>query len=299
MRDCGGGFQNKQSNYWRRRRARNGAPISTIELKEPAAALRLSGCPSINPRPCTRRSDARATNEQGTAMRVMLAIAASVCVLAADGSASAASCGKGMLWPYVRNPGDCLTDAELKAGQTGTYSGPVNTNPDISGIQAPAPVQTPAQAPAPRAPVAGSSAPAPSNNSAARSPNGVKAVTESVPRNDVSCHKGVLWPFSRSPGDCLTDVEKKNGQTGVFRADAVVTQASATVAAGGATASPGANNAGGANTGGANTTGAPTATASNDTNTAPPVQTCSKGALWPFVRHPGDCPTDAEKRRGK
>jgi hypothetical protein len=98
----------------------------------------------------------------------------------------------------------------------------------------------------------------------------------------------LLWPFSRSPGDCLTDVEKKEGRAGVYRAEAVVTQVSATGAAGGTAATPGANNSGGS-----------TAAASNDTSTAPPVQTCSKGALWPFVRHPGDCPTDAEKRRGK
>jgi len=214
----------------------------------------------------------------------MLAIAASVCVFAADGSATAASCGKGMLWPYVRNPGDCLTDTEIKGGQTGVYSGPVNTNPDISGIQAPAPVQTPAQAPAParRAPAAAVPA------STATSPNGVKAVTTATPRDEVACHTGALWPFSRSPGDCLTDVEKKEGHTGVYRAEAVVTQVSATAAATGTTPTPGANNSGGSS-----------ATASNDTSTAPPAQSCRKGALWPFVRRPGDCPTDAEKRQGK
>jgi len=272
--------------------SRYDAQFSAIELKESRPALRLWRRPGINRRPRTRPSDARATNERDGAMRVMLAIAAGVFIFAADGSATAASCGKGMLWPYVRNPGDCLTDAELKAGQTGAYSGPVNTNPDISGIQAPTPVQTPAQAPAPRAPAAGSSAPASSNSSAARSPNGVKEVTASIPKGEVACRKGALWPFTRSPGDCLTDVEKKNGQTGVYRADAVVTQVSATSAVTGTPSSAGANN-------GATATGAPTATASNDTSTAPPVQTCSKGALWPFVRHPGDCPTDAEKRRGK
>ncbi len=33
-------------------------------------------------------------------------------------------------------------------------------------------------------------------------------------------------------------------------------------------------------------------------NVAPPAAypaTCYKGLLWPFIREPGDCPTDAEK----
>src|SRR5260221_6838575 len=60
---------------------------------------------------------------------------ASVAFFAASGSAFAADCTKGMLWPYTRNPGDCLTDAEIKAGKTGVYSGPVNTNVDVSNIK--------------------------------------------------------------------------------------------------------------------------------------------------------------------
>ena len=31
-----------------------------------------------------------------------------------------------------------------------------------------------------------------------------------------ACHKGWLWPFSRSAGDCLTETEKKEGHTGVY-----------------------------------------------------------------------------------
>jgi hypothetical protein len=181
-----------------------------------------------------------------------------------------------MLWPYVRNPGDCLTDSEIKAGQAGVYNGPVNTNPDVSGIK----VETPAQG----GPLTGTSGPTTSPAPGTSTTSAGTGTTGTQRNADVSCHKGLLWPFSRSPGDCLTNVEKKEGHAGVYRADAVVTQVSATGAASGT----GANNSGGS-----------TAAASNDTSTAPPVQTCSKGALWPFVRHPGDCPTDAEKRRGK
>src|SRR5258707_5555545 len=60
---------------------------------------------------------------------------ARVVLFGASGSAFAADCTKGMLWPYTRNPGDCLTDAEIKAGKTGVYSGPVNTNVDVSSIK--------------------------------------------------------------------------------------------------------------------------------------------------------------------
>ena len=73
-------------------------------------------------------------------MRV-LAIAACAAVLFASDQASAA-CGKGMLWPFVRNPGDCLTDAEIAAGKSGVYNGPVNTAPDVSAIKVDTPPQS-------------------------------------------------------------------------------------------------------------------------------------------------------------
>ena len=43
-------------------------------------------------------------------MRVF-AIAACVAFFLNTGAAFAADRSKGMLWPYVRNPGDCLTDS--------------------------------------------------------------------------------------------------------------------------------------------------------------------------------------------
>ena len=73
-------------------------------------------------------------------MRALTLTACVVLFAASHGSALAASgCGKGMLWPYVRQAGDCLTDDEIKAGQRGTYQGPVNTNPDMSDVK----VETP------------------------------------------------------------------------------------------------------------------------------------------------------------
>ena len=41
------------------------------------------------------------------------------------GPTLAADCTKGMLWPFVRAAGDCLTDGEIAAGQKGAYNGPM------------------------------------------------------------------------------------------------------------------------------------------------------------------------------
>src|SRR5262245_53758521 len=129
----------------------------------------------------------RLSDEWDVAMRVTLALAACVIVFAGQGPTLAASCGKGMLWPYVRNPGDCLTDAEIKAGQTGTYNGPVNTNPDISGIRIEKPAQNVITTVTPSAPVAAASRPlatAPARELTSVSPNGVRTNLANVPRDD-------------------------------------------------------------------------------------------------------------------
>ena len=63
-------------------------------------------------------------------MRALTLTACVVLFAASQGSALAASgCGKGMLWPYVRQPGDCLTDDEIKAGQRGVYKAPSTPTP--------------------------------------------------------------------------------------------------------------------------------------------------------------------------
>jgi hypothetical protein len=224
-------------------------------------------------------------NQGDVAMRVLTLTAFVVLLAAVDGSAALAqSCGKGMLWPYVRAPGDCLTDDEIRAGQRGVYNGPINTNPDMSGVR----VETPAQSSG----VTGSSGPAP--QSAAPAP----AAASAPPMNGAGftpppqrsataaeCKKGWLWPFVRGPGDCLTDAEKGNGQAGVYRAEEVV--ASAAPAAG-----PGVTQVSAAAPAASGSTGS-TETAS--TGSAAPA--CRKGWLWPFVRRAGDCPTDAERGR--
>jgi len=248
-------------------------------------------------------------------MRVLTLTACLVLVAAADGSALAASgCGKGMLWPYVRQPGDCLTDDEIKAGQRGVYNGPLNTNPDMSGVRVDTPAQstgvtgstgprpnaaagapqttatgTGSSGPAPGAPVAPGATlfggPATGNSPSLNGPGFAPPPAQRVV-GEAPCVKGWLWPFVRNPGDCLTEAEKSNGQAGVYRADQVV--ASAAAAAG-----PGVTQVSAAGPAASGSSGT-VETASGGGNAAP---ACRKGWLWPFVRRAGDCPTDAERGR--
>ena len=254
-------------------------------------------------------------------MRALKLTACLVLLAAADGSALAASgCGKGMLWPYVRQPGDCLTDDEIRAGQRGVYNGPVNTNPDMSNVKVPETPpatsveggsggglfsgilgrsRTPASTPAPSPTPVTASVPTPSaptqsgslfgegimsQNANGAALNGPGFSFPPTQRGgEAPCAKGWLWPFVRSPGDCLTEAERQNGETGVFRADQVV-----------ATAAPAA--------GPTATQVAASGNAAPNRTEAPPANTepqCRKGWLWPFVRRPGDCPTGIEQRQGK
>jgi hypothetical protein len=119
----------------------------------------------------------------------------------------------------------------------------------------------------------------------------VSATTASAPiaaQASTGCKKGYLWPFVRDTGDCLTEVEKQAGQKGVYgNPNAVpVTQVSATTASAPIAASASAPSAAPASA----PQSAPTTV--SQTSSAP---ACHKGWLWPFVRDPGDCPTDTEK----
>jgi hypothetical protein len=203
-------------------------------------------------------------------MRLAIVVA-SVAFFAASGSAFAADCNKGMLWPYTRNPGDCLTDAEIKAGQTGVYAGPVNTNVDVSSIK-----------PDSSALSAGGSVSSSESSGILGGyfSGGLLGGGPSTPNasgsSAVSCNKGYLWPFVREPGDCLTAQEKVTNKNGVYRS-AEVTQVSVSTAP--------AGDAGAAN---------PPANAPTPPTSSAPA--CERSWLWPFVRRAGDCPTDAEKK---
>ncbi len=201
----------------------------------------------------------------------LFTVVASLAFFAASGSAFAADCNKGMLWPYTRNPGDCLTDAEIKAGQTGVYTGPVNTNVDVSSIKPDAAALSSGGS------VSGSTSTGASGGYFSGGLLGeVLGSGSSSSTNAGSCNKGYLWPFVREPGDCLTAQEKLTNKNGVYRS-AEVTQVSASKAPAGdaGAGNPPAN--------------APTPTASS-------APACSRGWFWPFVRKSGDCPTDAEKK---
>jgi hypothetical protein len=186
------------------------------------------------------------------------------------GAALAADCNKGMLWPFVRTTGDCLTDAEIASGKSGTYSGPVNTNPDLSAIK---PSETPIQNAETSSDVFGG----PLFGGGAGNGGGALITGTSVfggaPKergdSDAGCTKGTLWPFKREPGDCLTADEKRAGKTGVYGGGPGLTQVSAT-------------------NGAANRGNAP----------AQRPAACGRSWLWPFVRKSGDCPSEADKQDG-
>jgi hypothetical protein len=157
-------------------------------------------------------------------------------------------CNKGLFWPFVRNPGDCLTDTERRSGMTGTYRGseveeadeaaeaatpapaqaqqsaPPSASPAPTAPNPPQNVASPAgAAPEPASPAAGAAAVQPAAAQRA-APVGSPAVEEPAAEDDRTtytgaggCTKGVFWPFVRRAGDCLTDSEIRSGRTGTYR----------------------------------------------------------------------------------
>jgi hypothetical protein len=156
----------------------------------------------------------------------LLPFVATIAFFAASGSAFAADCTKGLLWPYTRNPGDCLTDVEIKAGKTGVYTGPVNTNVDVSSIKPDTSIPSSGGG-------GGSTGGSTGGYFSGGLIGGLIGGSSSTPSsNPVACNKGYLWPFVREPGDCLTATEKLTDKTGVYRGGEV-TQVSASSASAG------------------------------------------------------------------
>lgn len=158
-------------------------------------------------------------------------------------------CNKSLFWPFVRSPGDCLTDAERASGMRGTYRGdeaaeaePVpaeqpalqpggaanaQTAPEaVQPTASPAASSTAVQGPAP-APVSQSAAPQTPAMPPAPAPQPVagESVAEVVPAagdraeylGEGGCTKGIFWPFVRRTGDCLTDAELRSGRSGTYQ----------------------------------------------------------------------------------
>jgi hypothetical protein len=157
-------------------------------------------------------------------------------------------CNKGMFWPFVRKPGDCLTDAERNSGMTGTWreSEIEESRPEAAEERSalPAPGASTAETqPAARQPASPSPTPAPSSAAPVAASEG--AVNAAPQSNTVQpaaaraeepadgqdsnsdgratytgaggCTKGIFWPFSRRPGDCLTDAEIRSGRSGTYQ----------------------------------------------------------------------------------
>jgi hypothetical protein len=117
--------------------------------------------------------------------------------------AAAPECNKGVLWPFVREAGDCLTDIERQQGRTGVYRqdelvpAPATDNAVVTPAL-PSAVSAPSDPPA----VLPANAPLPANTP--------------PPAVEEGCRKGLLWPFVREAGDCLTDIERQQGRSGTY-----------------------------------------------------------------------------------
>ena len=143
-------------------------------------------------------------------MRIIFAVVCGI-LIAGNTTAWAADCGKGLLWPFIRSAGECLTQTEKSQGITGVFGGAGDARKPASPPQTPAPPQANAATASAvvsstekvsATPVAAPAAPAP-----AQASSGTAAPSTAA----VSCQKGWLWPFVREPGDCLTDQDRKNG----------------------------------------------------------------------------------------
>ena len=141
---------------------------------------------------------------------VLVAVVLYVALSARTAPALAEDCSKGLLWPFMRSAGECLTQTEKSQGLTGVYG--AGSAAQESPIPAPVPPAlqpdraVTAAAPSSReilSPVPAASAAAASTQVSTSTPTGNTA--------SPSCQKGWLWPFVREPGDCLTDQDRKNG----------------------------------------------------------------------------------------
>jgi hypothetical protein len=123
---------------------------------------------------------------------------------------AAASCGKGLFWPFVRDNGDCPTEVERTSGAKTPVSVPASAPAQATTVATPAVVTQVSAAPA--APAA------------------------------ASCGKSWLWPFVRDAGDCATAADKANVSTSAAPASSApaVVPASATMAAPAAAPQPAA-----------------------------------------------------------
>jgi hypothetical protein len=267
-------------------------PFRGTECMQPEQATpATAGASAPPPAPAAQPPAAPAPKPQAAATPAparQLAIPVALIVVAQ--AAPAADCRKGLLWPFVRDNGDCSTTVEQ--GQSSTTAVPVSA-PAPAVATAPPSAPTPVAAQSTPAPVASCgkslfwpfvrdngdcsttvekgqssttavpvSAPAPAV-ATAPPPAPTPVAAQSTPASAASCGKSLFWPFVRDSGDCSTTAEKGQSST-------TAVPVSAPAPAGAPAPTPAANTAGG----------------------------CHKGLFWPFVRDDGDCSTDADRSAG-
>jgi hypothetical protein len=206
-------------------------------------------------------------------------------------------CTVSIWWPYSREPGDCLTDSERRAGGTGTFR-----DPDGAYMRSPIAAQAlrvlegcdPAAAPEPVV----------SSISERVIVRGTEAQSVTITGTNFRCNTQVYFNavpiptrvVSATQIDALIPAElaQRPGDYPMI----VRNRAPTAVASLAGPAAPVAGAAGGDGGGG----GLFGLFGSDDEQEGPRQITnergCTTHLLWPYVRRPGDCLTDAEREAG-
>lgn len=228
-----------------------------------------------------------------------LLIALTACLLASLASPSPAEaqewtdgeCTVSLAWPYFRDPGDCLTDAERKAGGTGTYRDP-------DGIYMRSPIAARALGVLEGCDAADAPEPQIASISQRTFVRGTTDQSITITGTNFRCNSQVYFNaipiptrvFSATQIDALIPAELA-GRPGDF--PIIVHNRSPTAVASLDAPVPVAGNSGGGLFGFGS---------DSDESEGPRAITnergCTTHLLWPYVRRPGDCLTDAEKEAG-
>ena len=195
-------------------------------------------------------------------------------------------CNKGIFWPFVRDPGDCLTDAERRSGMSGTHRGSEVPQAETAepALQSPASQSLTSQSNAPDA------SPAQAQQSAPPSEGNAPPAAPANPNST---------PNVASPAVSSPPTAPPNAQMPAPANVPTPAQASVSAPAEEPEQAASAQPVAAQNVQPASEAEAVQDPASDGRATYTGDGGCTKGVFWPFVRRAGDCLTDAEIRNGR
>jgi hypothetical protein len=149
------------------------------------------------------------TDHRVSKMRIFFGVACAIFVSVSVPSWAAGDCTKGLLWPFMRSAGECLTQTEKAQGRIGVYDAAGEAQGNNNQLQNP---------PALQANKSTSPGEVSSGEKISATPVRAPAAVHAEPSVQIqapdaapaSCQKGLLWPFVREQGDCPTDQDRKN-----------------------------------------------------------------------------------------